>query len=68
MTRHDFDGVSFSFGVLFLLIGLLVLSGGADALPMEWAGPFVAVLVGLVILFAARPRRAPEDTATPADE
>lgn len=61
MNQHGFDALSFIFGGLFVVVGLLLLTGGADGLPMQWAGPLVAVLMGLVILFAARPRRAPEE-------
>lgn len=64
MNQHRFDPLSFIFGGLFVLVGLLLLSGGADGLPMHWVGPLVAVLLGLVILFAARPRRSPLDDAS----
>lgn len=63
MGQHRFDGLSFVFGVLFSVAGLL-LTGGADGLPMQWAGPLVAVLLGLVIFFAARPRRSPDEDPT----
>lgn len=69
MDQHRFDGLSFIFGAVFVVAGLLLLTGGADGLPMQWAGPLVAVLLGLVILFAARPRRPTvEDAASTADE
>ena len=69
MDRHRFDPISFVFGAIFVLAGLLVLGGGTNGLPMEWAGPLVAVLLGLVILFAARPRPSPsEDPESQADE
>lgn len=69
MDRHHFDPISFVFGAIFVLAGLLVLGGGTNGLPMEWAGPLVAVLLGLVILFAARPRPSPsEDPESRADE
>lgn len=69
MDQHQFDPLSFVFGALFVLAGLLLVGGGTTGLPMQWAGPMVAVLLGLVILFAARPRRpAAEDPASPAED
>ena len=69
MNPHRFDPVSFVFGAIFVLAGLLLLGGGTNGLPMEWAGPLVAVLLGLVILLAARPRPPrSEDPAAGADE
>jgi len=69
MNPHRFDPISFVFGAIFVLAGLLLLGGGTNGLPMEWAGPLVAVLLGLVILFAARPRPPrSEDPAAGADE
>lgn len=69
MDRHRFDPISFVFGTTFVLAGLPMLGGGTYGLPMEWAGPLVAVLLGLVILFAARPRPSPsEDPESQADE
>lgn len=70
MIQHRFDPLSFVFGALFVLLGLLLLSEGAEGLPMQWAGPMVAVVLGLVILLAARPRRPPleDPAASSADE
>jgi len=69
MNPHRFDPISFVFGAIFVLAGLLLLGGGTNGLPMEWAGPLVAVLLGLVIFFAARPRPPrSEDPAAGADE
>ena len=66
MGPHRFDSLSFVFGALFVILGLLLLNGGADGLPMQWAGPLVAVLLGVVILVAARPRRPSESDPEPA--
>lgn len=59
MRRHDFDGLSLAFGLVFTAVGLLLLGGdpahGAISLP--WAGPIVAIGVGLLVILAARPRR-----------
>ena len=59
MNQHRFDLLSFIFGSLFVVAGLLLLTGGIDGLEMRWVGPLVAVLLGLVILVAVRPRRSP---------
>lgn len=66
MNQHRFDALSFIFGSIFVVAGLLLLTGGIEGLEMRWVGPVVAVLLGLVILFAVRPRRSPlEETVTP---
>jgi hypothetical protein len=56
MNQHRFDALSFIFGGLFLVAGLLLLTGGVDGLQMQWVGPLVALGLGVVILIAARPR------------
>jgi hypothetical protein len=61
MHRHPFDALSFLAGAFYLGLGLLLLTGGAGSLSMEWAGPILAVGIGLVIVFAARPRRSSEE-------
>jgi len=70
MAQHRFDPLSFFFGLLFVVAGLLLLAGGTDALPMDWAGPLVSVLLGVVVLIAARARRPGADAPDPpaADE
>ena len=55
MERHPVDLLSFGTGLLVLGIGLLLLSGGVSGLPMEWAGPAVAIGLGVLIAVAARP-------------
>ncbi len=57
MARHSVDLLSFTFGVLILAIGLLLLSGDVGQVPLEWAGPTVAIGLGVLILIAARPAR-----------
>lgn len=69
MARHPVDLLSFVSGVLVLGLGLLLLSGGVDNVPMEWAGPAVAIGLGVFILVAARPQRQPnEDEPASSDE
>ena len=68
MQRHPADLFSLLTGLLILGLGLLLLSGGVNDVPMEWVGPAVAIGVGVLIVVAARPgRETDEDPAPPAD-
>lgn len=69
MARHPVDLLSFVSGVLVLGLGLVLLSGGVGDIPMEWVGPAVAIGLGALILYAARPaREASEDAPVPSEE
>lgn len=69
MRRHPTDLFSLLAGLLVLGVGLLLLSGGLDRLPMQWVAPGVAIGLGALILFAARPaREASEGEPASADE
>ena len=69
MRRHSADLFSLLAGLLVLGAGLLLLTGGIGDLPMEWVGPTVAIGLGALILFAARPaREASEEEPASADE
>jgi uncharacterized membrane-anchored protein len=61
MTRHPADLLSLLAGLLALGFGLLLLTGDIGDLPMEWVGPAVAIGLGALILFAARPKREARD-------
>ncbi|HEY4767585.1 MAG TPA: hypothetical protein VII26_01460 [Candidatus Limnocylindria bacterium] len=61
MTRHPADLLSLVAGLAALGLGLLLLSGGIGDLPMEWVGPLVAIGLGALIIFAARPTREASD-------
>jgi hypothetical protein len=61
VTRHPADLLSLVAGLAVLGLGLLLLSGGVGDLPMEWVGPLVAIGLGAVIIFAARPTREASD-------
>jgi uncharacterized membrane protein len=61
VTRHPADLLSLVAGLMVLGLGLLLLSGGVGDLPMEWVGPLVAIGLGALILFAARPTREASD-------
>lgn len=61
MERHRLDALSLVFGLLFVGVGLLLLSGGpafGESLPLQWVGPLVAIGLGVVLVIAARPQRA----------
>jgi hypothetical protein len=57
MARHPFDALSFLFGLFFALVGLALLAGNSarGTIALDWAGPIVAVGLGIVVLLAARP-------------
>ena len=69
MTRHPADLLSLLAGLLALGFGLVLLTGGIGDLPMEWVGPAVAIGLGALILFAARPaREVSEEKRASSDE
>ncbi|MGZ8475661.1 MAG: hypothetical protein ACXWWQ_05470 [Candidatus Limnocylindria bacterium] len=68
MNQHRFDALSFIFGSIFVVAGLLLLTGGLQGIQLQWVGPVVAVLLGLVILFAVRPRPTPLNESAAPDE
>jgi cytochrome c-type biogenesis protein CcmH/NrfF len=59
MRHHDLDAVSLAFGLLFVAVGLALLSGdpARGTMSLAWAGPVVAIGIGLLVVLAARPRR-----------
>lgn len=61
MTRHPADLLSLVAGLLVLGLGLVLLSGGVGDVPTEWVGPAIAIGLGALILFAARPTREADD-------
>jgi hypothetical protein len=67
MGRHPVDLLSFGAGLLVLAVGLLLLSGGLNGLPMEWVGPAVAIGLGVVIAVAARPARPARPPRPPSE-
>jgi cytochrome c-type biogenesis protein CcmH/NrfF len=63
VERHRIDALSLVFGLVFVAVGLLLLSGGpalGHNLPMQWVGPMVAIGLGVVLFLAARPEREAE--------
>lgn len=68
MKLHRFDAVSFVFGAVFVVLGLLVTLGESSTLLSAWLAPVVVIGLGLILLFAAwQGSRAPADS-TPAQE
>lgn len=65
MARHPADLLSLFAGLVSLGFGLVLLTGGLGDLPMEWVGPAVAIAVGVLILVAARPSRASDESTSP---
>jgi hypothetical protein len=61
VTRHPADLLSLVSGFVVLGIGLLLLTGSLGDIPLEWVGPAVAIGLGALILFAARPGREASD-------
>ena len=69
MTRHPADLLSLVAGLVVLGFGLVLLTGSVGDLPLEWVGPAVAIGLGALILFAARPaREAIEHGSDASDE
>lgn len=68
MTRHPADLFSLVAGLAVLGLGLVLLSGGVGDIPMEWVGPAVAIGLGALILYAARPAREPSEAPASSEE
>lgn len=54
MRRHPFDALSFPFGAISLLAGVMLLTGGQRGISLVWVGPVAAIAIGVVIALAAR--------------
>lgn len=59
MDRHELDPLSLLFGLMFAIIGLVLLTGdpARGSISLAWAGPAAAIGVGLLVVLAVRPRR-----------
>jgi len=69
VRRHPADLLSLVAGLAVLGLGLVLLTGGVGDIPLEWVGPAVAIGLGALILFAARPvREASENAPDASDE
>ena len=68
MKRHRFDTLSFIFGALFLLVGLLVLAGDATRMLSAWLAPAVIIGLGMLLLFVGWQSTRTNDGDAPGDE
>ena len=68
MRRHQFDPISFVFGVMFTVVGLAFLSGRVDLgdLHLRWLWPVPLIVVGLALLVSTRKREARPLSGVPA--
>ncbi|MCB1245713.1 MAG: hypothetical protein KDB69_00430 [Acidimicrobiia bacterium] len=54
MNHHPFDAISFTFGVVFLLIAAVVgLGGGSDLSLRSWLLPASVLVLGTGLLVAS---------------
>ena len=67
MTRHPADLLSLAFGLLFAAMGLLLISGGLDALSLQWVPPVAAIVLGGILILAARSMRTDSRDVTSGD-
>ena len=68
MTQHAFDAVSFAFGAIFLIAGVMLLSGTPNAEAMQWVGPVAFIGLGVLILIATVPRRRADAPDEPTED
>ncbi len=70
MDRHELDPLSLIFGLLFVPIGLVLLTGDPvrGSMSLAWAGPVVAIGIGLLVVLAVRPRRDGSAHEAPAED
>ncbi len=70
MDRHELDPLSLIFGLLFVPIGLVLLTGDPvrGSMSLAWAGPVVAIGIGLLVVLAVRPLRAGSAHEAPAED
>lgn len=68
MRRHQFDPISFVFGVMFTVVALALLSGRVDLgdLHLRWLWPVPLIVVGLALLASTRQRGAQPLSGVPA--
>lgn len=57
MHRHTPDLASLGFGLLFVVIGLVLLTGDIAALSFEWLIPVIAIALGALLIWTGRSRR-----------
>ena len=67
MKRHPTDTLSLVFGLLLAAIGLVLLAGGDGPVSLSWVAPLGAVVLGVLLMFAAR-STASEPPAQPLED
>jgi hypothetical protein len=65
MTRHPSDLISLVFGLLFLGIGLVLLSGVGHSVSMALLGPLMALGLGGLLVVAGLSRGRDDRTPPP---
>ncbi len=58
MNRHAPDIASLAFGLLFSVVGLVLLFGDIAALSFEWLFPGIAIALGALLIWTGRSRAA----------
>jgi len=61
MSRHPADLISLTFGLAFAAVGVVLLVGQIDQIRLDWVVPAGAIIVGVLVIVAARPVRAATD-------
>jgi hypothetical protein len=67
MKRHHTDTLSLVFGLAFATVGLVLLAGGDGALSLGWVAPLAAVVLGVLLMFAARSTDSEPSAQPPED-
>ncbi len=67
MKRHPTDTLSLVFGLAFAAVGLILLAGGDSTLSLSWVAPLTAVVLGVLLMFAARSTRSDPVPQPPED-
>jgi hypothetical protein len=62
MQRHSTDPISLVAGVVFAVIGALLLAGRLDVVAhARWVAPLLLIVIAIVILVSVSPRRGGHD-------
>ena len=67
MERHPVDLISLTFGLLFAVVGLVLVTGTGVVFSIEWVAPVAAIVVGGVLIIAARPTHTTPDVESTPD-
>jgi hypothetical protein len=67
MARHRTDTLSLVFGLAFAAVGLILLAGGDSTLSLSWVAPLTAIVLGVLLMFAARSSASDSTPQAPED-